>query len=180
MDENRKQLVISNMPFATYMAKKYYGTGADRDDLQGASFLGLCKAAANYNPEKGILFSTYAGRVIENEIFMELRKKKKTTEEVSIFQEIGEGIFLQDTIPDPADPYEEFHRGTVENMQAEEIIENCRYLDGKERTVLKKQYLEQENQTRIAGCIGISQSGVSRISKRAKTKLRRYYAAIYA
>lgn len=180
MKKEQKQMVVENIPIVLHIAKKYKGTGTDFEDLKSAGTLGLCKAAENFNPEKGISFYTYAARVVENEILMELRRKRKTTKEVSIFQEIGEGTLLQDVIPDAKDPYEEFHKDAVEHMKAEEIIDSCRYLDEREKMVLKKQYLERKNQTQIGEYIGISQTGVSRISRLAKSKLRSYYAKAYA
>lgn len=49
-------------------ANRFRGKGAEYDDLFQAGCIGLIKAAENFDPERGFLFSTYAVPVILGEI----------------------------------------------------------------------------------------------------------------
>ena len=57
------------------MEKQFYQKNIEHshDEVFCAAAYGLCKAGLTFNPDKG-KFPTYAGRCIENEIKMLLRK----------------------------------------------------------------------------------------------------------
>lgn len=50
------------------LARKFYGRGADLDDLEQVGRLALLNAADRFDPDRGVKFSTYAGRTIIGEI----------------------------------------------------------------------------------------------------------------
>lgn len=66
--ENRDALVNNNLGLVHACANKFRGRGTDYDDLFQAGCVGLCKAAGNFDPERGFAFSTYAVPVILGEI----------------------------------------------------------------------------------------------------------------
>lgn len=66
--ENTDALVNENLGLAHACANRFRGRGAEYDDLFQAGCVGLCKAAANYDAERGFAFSTYAVPVILGEI----------------------------------------------------------------------------------------------------------------
>ena len=57
-----------NLGLVHACANKFRGRGCEYDDLFQAGCVGLCKAAANFDPERGFAFSTYAVPVILGEI----------------------------------------------------------------------------------------------------------------
>ena len=57
-----------NLGLVHACANRVRGRGAEYDDLFQAGCVGLCKAAANYDAERGFAFSTYAVPVILGEI----------------------------------------------------------------------------------------------------------------
>lgn len=60
--------VIMEYEWLVYnMLKNFYGVS--QDDLVQAGFLGLVKAAKNYNPQTGVKFSTYAYEYIYGEMY---------------------------------------------------------------------------------------------------------------
>ncbi len=61
-------LVKDNLGLVHACANKFRGRGAEYDDLFQAGCVGLCKAAANFDAERGFAFSTYAVPVILGEI----------------------------------------------------------------------------------------------------------------
>lgn len=70
-------LVLSNLPLATHFAKRYRGLVNLEDAIQQAR-IGLVKAAKTFNGEIG-KFSTYAGRLIKNELSDMLRTRHLVT-----------------------------------------------------------------------------------------------------
>ena len=64
--EARSKLIEHNLRLVAHVAKKYYGSGADQDDLISIGTIGLIKAVSSFNSGKGIRLATYAARCIEN------------------------------------------------------------------------------------------------------------------
>lgn len=65
---SKDALVNENLGLVHACANKFRGRGAEYDDLFQAGCVGLCKAAANFDAERGFAFSTYAVPVILGEI----------------------------------------------------------------------------------------------------------------
>lgn len=65
-DEN--PLVTENMGLVHLCARRFLGRGVDYEDMVQAGCLGLVKAAGNFDPGRGLRFSTYAVPVILGEI----------------------------------------------------------------------------------------------------------------
>lgn len=65
-DEARKTLIEHNLRLVAHIAKKYYCSGADQDDLISIGTIGLIKAVSSFNSGKGIRLATYAARCIDN------------------------------------------------------------------------------------------------------------------
>ena len=170
-EESKRRMVEGNMRIALYVARKYEGA-LESDDLVALAMLGLVKAGNSYDPSKGNMFSTYATKVAENEILMAIRKTKKTSKDISIFTPVGidrngNVLELSETLEDTR--AQEFFqqiedRDTVHSVQ--------RVLTEKERIVVWK-WIHGINQHNIAEELGVSQSQVSRIAKRAFNKMRK-------
>ena len=61
-------LVTENMGLVHLCARRFVGRGIDYEDMVQAGSLGLVKAARNFDPGRGLRFSTYAVPVILGEI----------------------------------------------------------------------------------------------------------------
>ena len=61
-------LVTGNMGLVHLCARRFMGRGIDYEDMVQAGCLGLVKAAGNFDPQRGLKFSTYAVPVILGEI----------------------------------------------------------------------------------------------------------------
>jgi len=60
--------VESHLPLAASCARRFFGKGIDDEDLYQFACEGLIKAAARYDPSRGVAFSTYAVPYILGEI----------------------------------------------------------------------------------------------------------------
>lgn len=64
----KNKLIEHNLRLVAHIAKKYYATGGDQDDLISIGTIGLIKAVNTFSYDKGTRFATYASRCIENAI----------------------------------------------------------------------------------------------------------------
>lgn len=178
-------LVERNLRLVAHVVKKYQNVDEDAEDLISIGCVGLIKAVDTFDAGKGRL-ATYACRCIDNELLMLLRRKKKTAREVSLFEPIGQDkegneIRLVDVIEqEQADAVEQMtFRNNVKKLFV--LMEEC--LSVREREVLRLRYgLGKETpitQNEIGERFGISRSYVSRIEKKALTKLRKRFEEEY-
>ena len=176
-EEARQKLIEHNLRLVAHIAKKYYATGVDPDDLVSIGTVGLIKAVSTFKGEKSVRFATYASRCIENEILMYCRSRKKTACDVSMSEPIDtdrEGntltlmdvIACEDTIADDLDTA----------VKIERLRDYLKELDERERVILRLRYGlnggEPLPQREVAIKLGISRSYVSRIEKKALLALR--------
>ena len=84
----RETLILRNMRLVAHVVKKYQCPEYEQEELISIGTIGLIKAIATVDTEKGRL-STYAARCIENELLMYFRSRKKVSREVSYYEPIG-------------------------------------------------------------------------------------------
>lgn len=173
----RAVLIERNLRLVAHIAKKYYQTGVDRDDLISIGSVGLIKAVDSFKSDKQTRLATYAARCIENEILMYFRNRKKLRNDVSINEEIdcdkdGNALSLMDVISEDENILDVIYG----KLRAERVLAAIKSeLDERERTVIMLRYGLSEpslTQRETSDRLGISRSYVSRIEKKALEKLR--------
>ena len=175
----RAALIEHNLRLVAHIAKKYYNQGGDSEDLISIGTIGLIKAVNTFRADKNIRLATYAARCIENEILMHLRRLKRRAGECSLNdaleQEEDGGLSLMDVL-------------RVEDTMLEDLCsrDECakvrqgvaQVLEGREQMVILRRYGLDGGapltQKEVARLCGISRSYVSRIEKRALSKLQAY------
>lgn len=174
----QKVLVERNLRLVVHIVKKYQNADGEIEDFISIGCIGLIKAIKTFDNKKGRL-ATYACRCIENELLMFLRGKKKSSREVSLFEPIGQDkegneIHLVDVI-------EQNQPDILENMELDGDIRRLfalmdDSLTDRERQILVMRYglygNREVTQSEIGEALGISRSYVSRIEKKALSKLR--------
>ncbi len=178
--EARQILVERNLRLVAHVSKKYQNGEEDMEDLISIGTIGLIKAIATFNYERGNRLATYAARCIDNELLMYFRGKKKTSREVSLYEPIGtdkEGnqINLMDVVESTDRDIFEVIELKGNTRRVYEMIPKV--LNKREQEIIKWRYglynQKPVTQREIADRLGISRSYVSRIEKRALEKLRR-------
>lgn len=175
--ESRNKLIEHNLRLVAHIVKKFDKNYQDNDDLISIGTIGLIKGVDSYSKERGVKITTYCARCIENEILMYFRTNNKHLKDVSLndyvgYDKDGNEISIMDVLkvdnPDFTDEIE-----LKDNVKALKKYMNV--LTTRERKILNRRYglnnTEEETQKEIAKSIGISRSYVSRIEKRALTKL---------
>lgn len=177
--EARNVLVRHNLRLVVFIAKKYVNY-PDNDELISVGTLGLIKAINTFDGEKGSQLATYASRCIENEILMTMRNYKKRANDVSIYGSIGrdkegnELSFIDILQTDDESAYDKidevFVRKSIKNLME-------KYLTDRERNIITLRFGlnsgEGMTQQSVADRLGISRSYISRIEKKALSKLKK-------
>ncbi len=173
------KLVEHNLRLVAHVAKKYSASVRDQEDLISIGTIGLIKGINSYKLDKKTKLATYVGRCIENEILMVIRAGKKTGNEVSIEEPVGvdkEGnnITFNDIL---SNDYDEVIEEVSRRIKAKSLGESLlKELTKREYRVMVMRYGlydgVAETQKQVAKRLGISRSYVSRIEKKALSKLR--------
>lgn len=90
MYERDKVLVEENMKLVFFTIHKYFPSFAYDEDLHQVGMIGLCNAARTWDESKST-FSTYASKVILNEIRKEFNRRRRVTPTVSLNYELDNG-----------------------------------------------------------------------------------------
>ena len=179
-NDARSMLIEHNLRLVAHIVKKFETKVNDTDDLISIGTIGLIKGIDSFNSEKNIRITTYVARCIENEIFMYFRSNKKFGNDVSLNDSIGmdkdgNEISLIDVLPDNNSIEEEIDK----NFNIELLNKHLNVLNKREKEIIIKRYglfgNEEFTQRDIADEMNISRSYVSRIEKRALTKLLRAF-----
>ena len=159
----RNQLIEHNLRLVAHIVKKFDPKVSDTDDLISIGTIGYC------------------ARCIENEILMYFRSNNKYSKDISIneavgFDKDGNEIAIQDVLKSPKPDF-------VEDINIKDNIlllkKYMKVLLPREREILVRRYglgnQDEETQKEIAKKLHISRSYVSRIEKRALTKILREF-----
>ena len=179
--EARSKLIEHNLRLVAHIVKKYDNNKEDSDDLISIGTIGLIKGVDSFSKSKNTKLNTYVARCIENEILMHFRNNKKRNKDISINESVGfdkEGneITIIDILKTPAPDF-------ASDIQKEDNINDLKIylnvLTEREKEIIIARYGLFDNdeitQKEIAKKLNISRSYVSRIEKRALTKILREF-----
>ena len=169
-------LVIENINLCYDISWKYYkkyNNILDFDDIVSICNLGLVKAANTYNSSKGYAFSTYAYKVIVNELLMYLRNNKRRNKYNVNFISINDSMNFDENLS--------LENLIADNYNLEQFVEDKLLIDLLHTfinelpdmlrdAILYK--LEGKTQQEIARLLNVSQPQVSRLLSKATYRLR--------
>lgn len=168
---SRQRLIEGNMRLALYVSKQFENA-LESEELVAISMVGLVKAANAFEPNKGIKFNTFASVVIKNEILMAIRKNRKTWRDISLYSSMGvddkgNEQEIWETIGDLKSEKQ------MDRVEIQELIRTIREgLNEEERYVIA-QWVDGVPQRKTAEILGVTQSRVSKLTKKAFEKLRK-------
>lgn len=177
----RNKLIEHNLRLVAHIVKKFDTNNNDIDDLIGIGTVGLIKGIDTYSTDKKVKLTTYAAKCAENEILMYFRSNKKNSKNISIYEGIsydkeGNEITILDILKTKEPDYLEdiYIKDNIELLK-----EYLNILTPRERKIIDMRYglnnQEEKTQKEIAKIMHISRSYVSRIEKRATTKILREF-----
>ena len=179
--EARAKLIEHNLRLVAHIVKKFETNYSDIDDLIGIGTVGLIKGIDTYSLDKKVKLTTYAAKCCENEILMFFRNNKKNSKNISIYDGIsydkeGNEITILDVLKTKDPDY-------LEDIYVKDNIvllkKYLKVLNKREKEIIDYRYglngREEKTQKEIAKILKISRSYVSRIEKRAITKILREF-----
>ncbi len=179
--EARNKLIEHNLRLVAHITKKFDSKYVSNDDLISIGTIGLIKGIDTFSPDKGVKITTYCARCIENEVLMYFRSNNKYSKDISIneivgYDKDGGEISIMDVLKAPRLDFLE----DIEKQDNISLINKyISVLTDREREILVRRYglfgRSSETQRVIAKKMGISRSYVSRIEKRALTKILREF-----
>ena len=177
----RNKLILHNLRLVAHIVKKFDSNSNDIDDLIGIGTVGLIKGIDTYSVDKKVKLTTYAAKCAENEILMYFRNNKKNSKNISIYEGIsydkeGNEITIMDILKTKEPDF-------LEDIYVKDNIlllkEYLKILSPREREIIDMRYglgkYREKTQKEIAEIMHISRSYVSRIEKRAITKILREF-----
>lgn len=177
----RNKLIEHNLRLVAHIVKKYDSKYVDSDDLISIGTIGLIKGVDTFSPDRKVKITTYCARCIENEILMYFRSNNKYFKDISIneaigFDKDGNEISIIDILKMPSP---DFTKDIEISDNINLLKKYMSVLNDREREIIIKRYglndNDEETQKSISKKMGISRSYVSRIEKRALTKLLREF-----
>lgn len=193
--EEKEKIFAENYRLIYHVANKYVIRGGiDREELYHSGLLGMVKALNTYDKNMGeAKFSTYAIRVITNEILYFMRRERKHREDdtgksLRHLEErldsghYGEYFEVGHTIEDDTIP--ELDKGVFDSELSEVTMEFLkRALNEDELFVIIWRHglnnIEKiMTQREIGEIMGMSQANVSKIQQNAEEKLYRYLVGV--
>ncbi len=180
-EQARDKLIEHNLRLVAHIVKKYDNKTEDIDDLISIGTIGLIKGIDSFNNKHSAKLTTYIAKCIENEILMYYRSNKRNNRNISLNEAIGydkEGdeITLLDILKTPKPDF----AIDIHNQNNIKLIDKYfNVLTSREKEIITKRYglndEEKMTQKEIAKVFKISRSYVSRIEKRALTKMLKEY-----
>ena len=177
----REKLIEHNLRLVAHIVKKYDNKKEDLDDLISIGTIGLIKGVDSYSKKKNTRLTTYAARCIENEILMYFRNNKKRSKDISIndsigFDKEGNEVTILDILKTQN---QDFALDIYKEDSITHLKKYLNVLSSREREILVYRYglndTDEITQKEISKKLGISRSYVSRIEKRALTKMLREF-----
>lgn len=170
LNEEQRKLTEENMALVPFTIKRYLGQKhMFNDDLLSIGYIGLCKAAYSYLPDKGVTFASYAVRLILNELKMDWRCRKVSKRLLDETHDSLDRVVRNDPEGEATlkyfvvDERASTEREALENVfltRVEEIAPN-----------LCRRIFEGASCNQIAEELGITPNSVSKITTRERKKV---------
>lgn len=179
MTAEQERLVVDNMALAPYVVKKYFPhiTYFEKEDMYSIGYIAMCRAALDFDPERGWKYATLAGKYIRTAICNEIQKATRECRDVR-----NCATTLDQLAPAPSGKETETLGGLIPSVDTAETITDAKllmeWLDGQDDKDAKivRLHVAGYVQSEIAVRVGLSQSLVSRKLTRAKQRIKEYYA----
>lgn len=169
MTNEEKELVENNIKLAYKLASIYHkklNGFIELEELQSIAFLGLSKAAKTFDKSKHVEFSTYAYRVMQNEIIY-TTSKNKNMQTISLSQQVYDDVNLEDTLHSDFDLEGEVDK----NIKIKMLYEFISKMDELDSNILTL-YLQGLTLKQISIKLGFRESYIGEKYRKAINKLR--------
>ncbi len=176
------KIVKNNLRLVKYVANKHFRTlmkpTINNDDLISEGYSGLLKAIELYQPEKGVVFASYAARNIQCYMLSHLRRERERKEISLEDDQNGNKQKLEDVLGTRVNLEEEIAEKDEVNRQMAWIRKNLDRLPPFQKKVLMAKYLSGDESlagNALAKEFDCTRQNVLSADKSAITKLKKMY-----
>lgn len=163
-----ENLVLNNLGLAYSRAIIFFNGCIDLEELKSIARFGLVKAASTFECDRNIKFTTYASKVIDNEIRMFIRKKNNYTKNLA-YPDFDEDLVLNSIKPSNDCTMEERIADKDIFMRA---INEVKSFSERDREMFYFHIFKGYTTIHIGKLLGVSQSYVSARLKIIYNKIR--------
>lgn len=173
MNTFQQKLVEQYVPLANKLAydkKKMLPLFVDVEDLKSAAYLGLSEAASRFDPDYGVVFSTFAYPRIFGAIQDHLRREgwgkrgeSKTVLSLNGKDELGLGAVLES-------------KTERNNEEFLEVV--SKDLGEQAKEVLRNYFIDEYSMREVGDRFGVSESRISQLIKQYKICIRANWTRI--
>lgn len=161
-----EELYLANERLAHWVLAKYYSRRQMDEDLQQVARLGLWKACVGFKESSGFTFSSYASRVMLNELSNYFRDASRT------YRDNYSDISLNTIVSDNGTTLEMALPGDMD-VQFMDLNGFWKSLTSKEKKIVKMLMNGLTNRE-IGKIMGVSNQRISEIRLKAKQKFLNY------
>ncbi len=173
-EKARELLIMHNMRFVLHLAKKFCKDFTLFEDIISVGSLGLMKAVDNFDINKGIKFSTFASKCIENEILMFYRHLKKRCYDISLEVMVSTKTKIDDANLILRGLISSNELSPLDNIEDEdqlkEVYKVIDKLNDRDKKIIELRFGLYGNrihsQGEVAKIFNLSQSYISRVEKK--------------
>lgn len=177
LTDAQRTLVEENLGLISYAMNKVPVYLLDsREDAFQIGSIGLMKAARSYDPEKNVLFPTYAMTCITNELRMAIRHINVSNPSSRVFScdapitnADGESFSLIDMIPSADEQPDERY---ISRETLVRVLTFLKHMKDPDAYRIIGMIVNNRRQEEIAAVLGITQSAVSRKLRKIRSALQ--------
>lgn len=167
-----EEMFNKNINIAYKIANQYLSNYPNEyEDIKQVALLSLWQSVERFDNSKGFAFSTFAYKVIFNNINCYLRKPKQIyANTISLDTPIDENLTIKDIIKDNFDIFDKLEYEEI-NQIKNNILNN---LSDRDKQIYKK-LLDGKTQYEIATEFNLSQAQICRIWQKINNKIKQNY-----
>lgn len=165
-----------------HTCQKFSFSSLCSEELLGFGQIGFVKALNGFDKDKNFKFSTFAVHCIKNEILLALRKENKhvvntiSTHKTLHEDSSGNELLIEDILTENFKASGDMENDYIKSMDNDFIIKSLEILTPLEREIITARFglcgKAARTQKEIAELINMSQANISKIEKKALSKLK--------
>lgn len=182
-EQNRGLLAVLFRRLTGKLGDRIAAVGVSWEDVEQCGFLAIADAVTLYDPQAGVLFSSFLRYPVMSQFFeligfrTERQKRDPLGRCVSLDEPVtgedGSATPRGELVPDSHDPFEDAQE-RLYREQAHTALEQClAEIDEQQADAIRRRYFDGLTSSEIAACMGIPGTAVRQLEHKGLNALRR-------